>query len=202
MRICIASAVLILAGGCLRDGIDRTQQGLGGYQPPEPAATTLACEWPDGGAHGTVDTDCANPMCDTGFGDCNARFADGCESNLADPSTCGDCATNCHECLDQATCVAGACQGKPRPDHAACRAHGCTVVGMCMGGLCKCPDDVDGGTNRPPLPSPRDDVHHPPNDGHGLPGDCSFTGGGTATASVVLLLGAVAMLFRRRRPNG
>ena len=191
------------AVGCLQEGIDRTQQGLGGYQPPAPAATT--CPWPVDGGHGSVDVMCQNPMCDPGFANCNsagmAPDPDGCESNLADPSTCGSCGNNCHECREQATCDNGVCAGNSRPDDSACHAFGCDVVGRCNGGTCLCPTLVDGGLPTPsPLPMFKSDVHQPPNGGNDLPPSCNYaTGGGTATAFLTLIGGALLLMFRRRR---
>jgi uncharacterized protein (TIGR03382 family) len=202
LRFFVAALFLAFFGsGCLQEGIDRTEKSLGGYVPP--AGTGTVCPWPPDGGHGVVNSMCADPTCDPGFANCDsaANMPDhnGCESNLTDPSTCGACANNCHECREQATCNNGVCEGKARPDDSACHAFGCDVVGRCQGGTCMCPDLVDGGLQTPsPLPSFKSDVHQPANDGHSLPGDCSFTGGGTATAAVLLLVGAVALLFRRR----
>jgi MYXO-CTERM domain-containing protein len=196
MRICFLASALALFAGCVPEqGIDRTQQGLGGYQPPAPADTVCLCKG-DGG-NGTCSADCTSITCDPGFGDCDGRLDTGCESRLDDPSSCGACGNNCHECREMATCNSGTCEGKARPDDSACRAFGCAVVGVCQAGSCVCPGDgVDMA--HPADPGHKDPTKTPPG-GNDLPGDCSFTGGGTATASMVLLLGAALLLFRRRR---
>lgn len=199
MRICIFASALAFFAGCVpeQQGIDRTQQNLGGYQPPQPADTVCMCP-PDGG-NGMCLPDCSDITCDNGFGNCDGRIDNGCESRLDDPSSCGACGNNCHECREMATCNAGTCEGKARPDNSACRAANCTVVGTCQGGECVCP--TDGADMRPPaVPKHKDTTQTPPG-GHDLPGDCSFTGGGTATASMMLLVGAAVLLFRRRRSS-
>jgi MYXO-CTERM domain-containing protein len=201
MRSCVLPGFILvgwLAGwvaGCVpQNGIDQTQQALGGYEPPAPAGSICMC--PTDGGNGTCATDCNSITCDPGFANCDNRIENGCETKLDDPSACGSCGNNCHECLEEATCASGVCGGKARPDDSACRAFGCAVVGACRSGVCMCPGDgVDLG--RPGLPMVQPPTKMP--SGNDLPGDCSLTGGGTATASVMLLLGAALLLFRRRR---
>lgn len=49
---------------------------------------------------------CIVDACDLGFDDCNGMDADGCEADLASPTTCGDCATSCGAGL---SCADGMC---------------------------------------------------------------------------------------------
>jgi formylglycine-generating enzyme required for sulfatase activity len=51
------------------------------------------------------DGDCRIDRCNVGFGDCNAVYADGCETPLTSPSNCGTCGVRC----SGAVCSAGTC---------------------------------------------------------------------------------------------
>jgi hypothetical protein len=50
---------------------------------------------------------CVIDRCDTGYGDCNANTADGCESPLNTDAHCGSCTTSCG---DDERCEGGQCQ--------------------------------------------------------------------------------------------
>lgn len=49
---------------------------------------------------------CRIDRCNAGFGDCNSRYDDGCETNLDSVMNCGRCGTSCGV---SALCLAGAC---------------------------------------------------------------------------------------------
>ena len=166
----------------------------GGYDPGEPYATNCvpACV----PTNGTCNTDCSI-TCDADYGDCNGNVADGCETHLTDVGNCGSCGNDCGQCNDHPVCNAGACSGRPRPNGTFCKlSRTCNnpVEGSaCMSGSCQCVDGTDMAL--PIVIGPRPDMAH----GHDLPGDCSFTGGGTATATMMLLVSVAVLLGRRRR---
>lgn len=168
---------------------------------PAPAAVS-ACLPKCADLNGTCAADCMSIQCSAGWADCNGNLADGCETSLTEPTTCGACDIDCTGCNDHAQCVAGPsphCAGKPMPNGSACRPDKICLdrgsSGTCMAGECMCGDQVDmAGLPQPFTPHP--DLAP---GGIDLPGDCSFTGGGTATASMMLLVGALVLLNRRRR---
>jgi hypothetical protein len=111
---------------------------------------------------------CALGSCDTGFANCSGGLADGCETNLNAPTTCGTTCgttTNCTTLsrVTAATCSSGACvitsctpgfadctggtaNGcETNTDTDAANCGGCGIVcgtgETCMGGVCRC-----GGT--------------------------------------------------------
>jgi hypothetical protein len=64
---------------------------------------------------------CVVTKCDTGFNDCNASGADGCESDPArDVTNCGGCGTSCVVPGATAKCNAGQCQHTCDAGHHAC----------------------------------------------------------------------------------
>jgi hypothetical protein len=92
---------------------------------------------------------CDGWSCVTGFENCNGDWADGCETDLEDPETCGDCNTTCTAGPNAtATCTAGACDQTCTGDFENCDGdwgNGCEVPtgvpNQCSGaGL----DPVDG----------------------------------------------------------
>jgi hypothetical protein len=71
---------------------------------------------------------CVNPSisCQSGFADCNANVADGCEvSTLTDKSNCGTCGTSCP---GPQTCISGKC-----------------VDPVCNEGYANCDNDIQNG---------------------------------------------------------
>jgi hypothetical protein len=168
---------------------------------PAPAAVS-ACLPGCADLNGMCAADCMSIQCKDGWGDCNNDLKDGCETSLNDPTTCGACDNDCTGCNDNATCVLGTpphCGGKAMPNGAVCRPSKICLDrgsgGTCMKGECMCGDQVDMAN----LPQPFAPMPDLSPRGFDLPGDCSFTGGGTATASMMLLVGAVVLLNRRRR---
>lgn len=108
--------------------------------------------------------------CNTGFDDCNADGADGCEIDLrSDPLHCNDCATVCPNVPSAtATCEQGACGYSCNANFGDCNsdpADGCEIPLVtngdhcgacghsCMGGTCtngRCAaETVVGNRNRP-----------------------------------------------------
>ncbi len=59
---------------------------------------------------------CSVASCDSGFGDCDGVFGNGCDTDLtSDSQACGDCATNCEDSIDSfdidaVQCVNGSCE--------------------------------------------------------------------------------------------
>jgi hypothetical protein len=176
------------------------QQGLQGHKyAPAPAAIS-SCVPACADLNGACSADCMSITCDSGWSDCNNNLTDGCETSLEQPTTCGACDNDCTECNGNATCSAGKCRGDAMPNGSACRpvriCQGRGLGGTCMAGQCMCADQVDMAGLVQPFAPPPDMAH-----GLDLPGDCSFTGGGTATASMMLVIGALVLLNRRRRPR-
>ena len=138
-------------------------------------------------------------MCSPGTEDCDHLAANGCETDLSTVANCGACDHNCASCRESPMCNSGTCAGEPKRDFTNCRAIGCTTVGVCMAGECVCPDNGSGGGPdmlRPPFPPV---LGEKPPGGIDLGRGCDFAGGGTATATVVLLMGSIFLLLRRRR---
>jgi hypothetical protein len=68
------------------------------------------CNTPHGQA-GCSAHHCATGGCSEGFGDCNDRPEDGCETNVLESATdCGKCR---HPCLEGQQCQTGRCVGLP-----------------------------------------------------------------------------------------
>lgn len=75
-----------------------------------PAPDGTACELPHATAVCHLGV-CAPQGCQPGFGDCDGRAANGCETDLtADAEHCGACG---NACAQGVPCVAGACQQSP-----------------------------------------------------------------------------------------
>jgi MYXO-CTERM domain-containing protein len=180
--------LLLATAGCEPPPVGTKEQEID-YEPAAPPNTTCDCQ----NINGTCDNVACTIACDATHADCNGRLSDGCESALDSASTCGQCGHNCHECREQATCSSGTCGGLARPDRSACHAQGC-AVGECKNGDCVCPGATTGGSSGSTTGGPPG--------GNDIPGDCSFGGGGTATAGMVLFIGAMLLLFRRRRSQG
>ncbi|MEZ4407595.1 MAG: hypothetical protein R3A52_14120 [Polyangiales bacterium] len=100
---------------------------------------------------------CGVGMCQTGYGDCNARGDDGCETDLQrDALHCGACATACPTPANAtaATCVAGRCGFTCAAGFADCDndpSNGCEVdlrVSATHCGLCgnACPTRANAST--------------------------------------------------------
>ncbi len=92
------------------DGIDKQNDpmncGMCGRTCTAPHAAVTGC---DAGS-------CAIVRCDPGYGDCNAMFPDGCETDLiASNSHCGMCGRRCDLPGTNGMCVAGNCQGTCLP---------------------------------------------------------------------------------------
>jgi MYXO-CTERM domain-containing protein len=190
----ISAALVFLMIGCQGVAPESSQAGLN-YEPGQPYATSCP---PCTATHGTCDPTTCDIKCDDGFSNCDGDLTNGCEAPLSDVNSCGACGHNCNACWESATCSGGACGGRARPNGAACTAtSACSRSGMCFNGECVCPDDTDMAESSPVGVFPDLSVVAPK--GLDIPGDCSFTGGGTATASVLLLLSAVVLLWRRRR---
>jgi hypothetical protein len=58
--------------------------------------TCTPCAIAHGGAR-CVNGACTAATCDPGWGDCNGKSEDGCETDLTLPTSCGSCATACSE---------------------------------------------------------------------------------------------------------
>jgi len=62
-------------------------------------ACDAACDAPSNGSAACGNAACYVTECEQGFGDCNRKFEDGCEVDLAnDPLHCGACGVPCAEC--------------------------------------------------------------------------------------------------------
>jgi hypothetical protein len=161
--------------------------------PAAPLVTTCNCA----SINGTCQADCSI-VCNSGYGNCNGNVADGCEASLNDPSTCGTCDNDCTSCNEGGVCNNGTCGGSPLPNGTACRGSQVCIAngssGVCVSGQCLCGDTVDMAGSSPSLGGPHSGMH--PAD---IPGDCSFTGGGTASAFMILLVSVVLLLNRRRQ---
>jgi hypothetical protein len=159
--------------------------------PAQPFVTTCDCV----ATNGVCQADCTI-VCNSGYGDCNGSVADGCETNLNNPATCGTCDNDCTGCNSgDAVCNNGTCGGTPLPNGAACRpsqiCFGAGGGGVCISGQCMCDTNIDMSGS--PSPFTGRDMGHPSD----ISGDCSFAGGGSATAFVILMMGVVLLLNRR-----
>jgi YD repeat-containing protein len=97
-------------------------------------ATCGACGTACSAAHATAACNggvCGVGACDAGFGDCNGSAADGCETSLNTPASCGACG---------ATCAAGElCIG------GSCKSPACAATEQCNGQDDDCDGLVDEG---------------------------------------------------------
>ena len=191
-----AGFFLILAAGCEPPSYESQHAGLK-YEPAPAASTTCM---PCNPIHGACNPMTCKLDCTTGFGDCDGDLTNGCESVLTDPGSCGTCSNNCKECFEAATCNNGACGGRQRPNGSVCvTPSACVMDGVCIDGACTCPVNVDMARNSPIGFVPTDMARAVPK-GADLPGcSCDVSRGGTATASLVLLLSSTLLLWRRRR---
>lgn len=95
---------------------------------PTPANATATCE----------DGECGF-VCETGFGDCDADPATGCEQDLlTDPDHCGSCDFECPAGPNEvATCTGGVCGAECAPGFSHCgEDESCCVAGFCLDGVC------------------------------------------------------------------
>ncbi len=102
-------------------------------QVTNPCNTPADCDLPGVNQHGCVGGQCTVISCDTGFADCNALAADGCEADVSsDIQHCGDCLTICNYSHATATCVSGQCQmGTCQSGFADCNvldSDGCEIA--------------------------------------------------------------------------
>jgi hypothetical protein len=95
----------------------------------EVAVTTAndcgACKKACAGAHGSQrcsQGQCQVDKCDSGFDNCNASAADGCETDLAAPASCGSCGTSC--------------VNLPNAASSSCGGMGCEIT--CASGRANC----------------------------------------------------------------
>jgi Lectin C-type domain/Domain of unknown function (DUF2341) len=71
-----------------------------------------ACAFSVGAPHAsslTCQLGACKPVCDTGYGDCNGNYADGCEVDLRTLDNCGSCDMGCAIPNATATCATGQC---------------------------------------------------------------------------------------------
>jgi hypothetical protein len=89
------------SGDCVNTASDPSHCGMCGNACRLPNASVSAC------ASGM----CVVGGCNAGFADCNARAADGCETNVrgADADNCGGCGVRCSFANAAATCATGTC---------------------------------------------------------------------------------------------
>jgi len=88
------------SGSCFDTQKDVKNCGSCGNACPTPPQATAAC---------TAGV-CGIGTCTTGYGDCNASAADGCETNvLTNKDNCGMCGTKCALANATAGCTAGSC---------------------------------------------------------------------------------------------
>ncbi len=106
----------ICAGACVDTNADVTNCGVCGVRCSAANASPLcsagACSF----------------RCNTGFADCNANAADGCEADLSLATTCGSCTNACSTANGTAGCAAGACTVACNPGWGNCDgnvANGC-----------------------------------------------------------------------------
>ncbi|MFO0660796.1 MAG: hypothetical protein U0165_13330 [Polyangiaceae bacterium] len=100
-------------------------------------------------AHGTAsctNSVCGVASCNSGYGNCNGLYADGCETNTTtDSANCGTCGTSCAaSCtgnVSAVSCSAGACKV------VACTSSSyLDLDGLCSDG-CECTINSNGGTS-------------------------------------------------------
>ena len=61
---------------------------------------------------------CRISACNTGFGDCNSMYADGCETNTQTSAMhCGSCGNNCNRPFADGICTNGSCSTACQPGH-------------------------------------------------------------------------------------
>ncbi len=94
--------------------------------PARCGSCTNACPSPPH-AGPTCTSGMCGIVCDSGWADCNARVDDGCETSLADPTTCGECTTSCAD-------PTPFCSGSDRRAYAC--AASCTLLETACGWSC------------------------------------------------------------------
>ena len=88
------------SGSCIDPKTDVKNCGGCGTTCPTPPNATAAC----------IAGACGIGTCTTGYGDCNASAADGCETNTqTNKDNCGGCGTKCALANATAACTAGSC---------------------------------------------------------------------------------------------
>ncbi len=130
-----------------------------GYTASDPAGdeTLTSCAALNPNAHHVI-WGCANELCtitgcDAGFADCDMNPANGCETDLKAPATCGNCATPCgpsqlcatsgcaSTCATPNTYCNGSCVNlQTTPDHCGSCTNACADpthgVATCVNGMC------------------------------------------------------------------
>jgi hypothetical protein len=82
---------------------------------------------------------CAVGMCNMGFGDCNNKANDGCETNTGgDAQNCGACGKPCNLANATPACVAGSC-----------------AIAMCNNGFSNCDNNVANGCEASTVSDPK-----------------------------------------------
>jgi MYXO-CTERM domain-containing protein len=181
------------------DGPGQTSQGLSGpYHPAPHFATTCDCM----PINGTCDDNACTITCNSGFGDCNNKVNDGCETALNTIFDCGSCGADC-SCFGNATCTNGKCGGKALSDGTACNApQPCSSIGVCESSICLCSDKVDmaGGQSVADLSVGGGGGQDMSGNGGNTPGGCSV-GGNAAPHAGWLVLGLLGFALVLRRKN-
>jgi hypothetical protein len=188
--------------GCLGTPEEAEQALHGkGYDPVPPMATNCNCT----PTNGTCNADCTI-TCTTGFGDCDANLANGCETQLNTTSDCGQCGKEC-SCYGGAMCINGACAGTPEPNGTPCSSPGTACTGgsgVCMNLACTCGTssaDMSHPGTEPDLSTGTTSATGSTTSGHGKSGSCAI-GAGELSGMLPLFMVLVYFgLVRRRRSD-
>lgn len=96
VTVCDPGAVMGCASGTAQRICNTTGTGFIEQACAAGANSTAAC----------TDGQCARPVCNVGFADCNSIAGDGCEADLQSEANCGACR---NICVNGARCSAGMC---------------------------------------------------------------------------------------------
>jgi len=115
------------------------------------------CDLANVDTHGCVGGACTVVTCDTGFGDCDAQAANGCETTLGTEQNCSACGD---ACAAGETCDNGTCQGSCAAGETDCNGscvnlntdlqncgacgNACAAGEACLNGTCCADADSDG----------------------------------------------------------
>ncbi len=170
--------------GCTDDGCDRCSVQY---------AATIKCS----------NGKCAPATCQAGRADCNGKGEDGCEADLNDAKTCGNCTTACGAgaplCTPQGACVAdcgsltqcGASCVDLTSNNAHCSScnNVCPNVGVnsvpaCVASKCtmKCNEGYADCDNNPSTDCTQKKPYYPDNDGDGFAATNAVAVGEACTA--------------------
>lgn len=99
-------------------------------------ACSAPCEFESGATPHASGLNCIDkqcePVCDSGYGDCDSDYRNGCETSLAAAQNCGACGRNCDALLDNTSAT-------------SCTTAGVCEISTCLSGYADCDSDDQTG---------------------------------------------------------